>query len=324
MTECAIYRAGGREQVDGDISDALDAILLKDEDAFCWIDLHEPTEEEFKLASEELNLHPLAVEDALNSHQRPKLERYDKVVLVVIKALTYDEATQDVEDGEILVFVGRNYVVTVRHGDIDPLTAVRRRLEGDPGLLSFGSPVVLYGILDAVVDEYVEIADKVQEAVTGLEERVFVVGRGALAADIYALKREVLQMHNAVQPLLPVCNTLLAGGVVRLTPEAVPFFRDVADHATHVNAKIESLNELLPQVLSAYLAQVGMQQNDDARKITSWAAIMAVPTMVAGIYGMNFTHMPELNEMWGYPMALGFIVFSCVLLFVLFKRSRWL
>lgn len=324
MTECAIYRANGRELVDGDISDALDEALRKDDDAFCWIDLHEPTAEEFELAAKELELHPLAVEDALSAHQRPKLERYGRVVLVVLKALTYDPDTRDVESGEVLVFLGRNYVVTVRHGDIDPLGPVRRRIDGDPELLEFGSPVVLYGVLDAIVDEYVEIADQVQEAVTELEERVFLSLKGTLASEIYALKREVLQMHGAIQPLVPVMNAIVAGDTVRVTAGAMPFFRDVADHVMQVNAKVAATNELLPQVMSAYLAQVSVQQNDDGRRITAWAAIMAVPTMVAGVYGMNFTHMPELDSVWGYPSAMIFIALACAILFVLFKRSKWL
>ncbi|PSL00801.1 magnesium transporter [Murinocardiopsis flavida] len=324
MTECAIYRANGRELVDGDISDALDEALRKDDNAFCWIDLHEPTAEEFELAAKELELHPLAVEDALSPHQRPKLERYGKVVLVVLKALTYDPDTRDVESGEVLVFLGRNYVVTVRHGDIDPLGPVRHRLDGDPELLEFGAPVVLYGVLDAIVDEYVEIADQVQDAVTELEERVFLSLKGTLASEIYALKREVLQMHNAIQPLVPVMNAIVAGDTVRVTAGAMPFFRDVADHVMQVNGKVASINELLPQVMSAYLAQVSVQQNDDGRRITAWAAIMAVPTMVAGVYGMNFTHMPELKSVWGYPSAMIFIAGACIALFVGFKRSKWL
>lgn len=325
MTECAIYRADGRSLVDGDISDTLDEALLKDDNAFCWIDLHEPTEEEFELASKELDLHPLAVEDALaTAHQRPKLERYGKVVLVVLKALTYDPENRDVESGDVLVFLGRNYVVTVRHGDVDPFTPVRRRLEADLDLLEFGAPVVLYGVLDAVVDDYIEIADQVQDAVTELEERVFLGAKGKLAGEIYALKREVLQMHNAIQPLVPVSKAIVAGDTVRVTANAMPFFRDVADHVLQVDHKVEATNELLPQVMSAYLAQVSVQQNDDARRITAWAAIMAVPTMVAGVYGMNFAHMPELQSVWGYPLTMGFIAVACLVLFTMFKRSKWL
>ncbi|WP_017592376.1 magnesium/cobalt transporter CorA [Nocardiopsis potens] len=324
MMECAIYRADGRSAIEGDISDTLDEVLLADDNAFCWIDLHEPTEDEFRLASEELDLHPLAVEDALTAQQRPKLERYGRVVLVVLKSLAYDADSRDVSSGDVLVFLGRNYVVTVRHGDVDPLGALRRRLEADPDLMAFGAPVVLYGVLDAVVDDYVEIADQVQDAVTELEERVFLSAKDTLAGEIYELKREVLEMRNAVQPLLPVTNALVAGDTIRVTQESLPYFRDVADHAVQVSAKVEALNELLPQVLSAYLAQMSIMQNDDSRRISAWAAIMAVPTLIAGVYGMNFTHMPELKSELGYPMVLGLIGLVCTSLFLLFKRSKWL
>ncbi|WP_199493195.1 magnesium and cobalt transport protein CorA [Marinitenerispora sediminis] len=324
MTECAIYRGDDRIEVEGDISDALDAALSADEEAFCWIDLHEPTAEEFALASRELELHPLAVEDALSPHQRPKLERYGKAVLVVLKALTYDPGARDVRGGEIVVCLGRNYVVTVRHGDVDPVKTVRRRLEGDPELLRFGAPVVLYGVLDAIVDDYVDIVDAVQQDVTRMEERVFVERARSLAGDIYAFKREVMEIHNATQPMVPVTRALAAGDTVRVTTEARPYFRDVADHSTQVAARVEAVNELLAQVLSAYLAQVSVQQSEDGRRISAWAAIMAIPTMVAGVYGMNFEFMPELQTRWGYPSAMLFIVGACTLLYALFRRSRWL
>jgi magnesium transporter len=323
MTECAIYRADRREPVEGDISDSLDAALLQDDNAFCWIDLHEPTEAEFELATRELDLHPLAIEDALTPHQRPKLERYGKAVLVVLKALAYDTERRDVTSGEILVFLGRNYVITVRHGDVDPLTPVRRKFEADPEMRAFGASVVLYGVLDAVVDEYIEIADQVQDAITDLEEQVFLSG-GASPAEIYALKREVLEMHNAAQPLIPVVRTVASGDIVRLTPESAPFFRDVQDHAIQVSAKVAAMNELLPQVMSAYLAQVGVTQAEDSRKIAAWAAIIMAPTLIAGVYGMNFEYMPETDMAWAYPAVLCLMVTVCVVLYVVFRRTRWL
>ncbi|PRY02598.1 magnesium/cobalt transporter CorA [Allonocardiopsis opalescens] len=324
MTECAIYRARERIDVEGDISDTLDEALLSDDRAFCWIDLHEPTETEFDLASSELNLHPLAVEDAVEAHQRPKLERYGDVLLVVLKTLSYDRANTDVRTGELMLFIGRSYVITVRHGDVDPLGQVRRRLDKDPTLIDFGPSAVLYGVIDAVVDRYVDIVDEVHAAVTDLEERVFVSTRGPVAEDIYALKREVLEIHNAVDPLVPVVSSIVTGESVRVAPEALPFFRDVADHVMLVDSRVDSLNELLPQVLAAHLAQVGVQQNDDARRITAWAAIFAMPTMIAGIYGMNFDVMPELRWAFGYPMAIFAMVAVCTVLFVMFRRSRWL
>ncbi|MBV2365456.1 magnesium/cobalt transporter CorA [Streptomonospora nanhaiensis] len=324
IVDCAIYHSGGRVDVDGDISDALDAAVKSHDGSFCWIGLHEPTSEEFDLVAEELGLHPLAVEDAVTAHQRPKWERYGDIAFVVCKALVYDDAAKTMLTGEVMVFLGANFIVTVRHGEANPLKGLRRRLEADKEMLRYGPPVVLYGVLDAAVDAYVETADTFQGAVHDIEEEVLLSGKGQLAPQIYALKREGLRIHGAVDPLIPVLKAMSAGDAVRVNPEVLPFFRDVHDHAVQVEARVASLNELLPQVMAAYLAQVGVQQNNDMRRISAWAAIITAPTMIAGVYGMNFDYMPELRQSWGYPAVLLFMVTVCTTLFVLFRRNKWL
>ncbi|HEU5155555.1 MAG TPA: magnesium/cobalt transporter CorA [Streptosporangiaceae bacterium] len=322
IVDSAIYGNGQRETVTGDISDALDAARVRG-DCFIWIAMHEPTHEEFDLVKDELHLHPLAVEDAVKAHQRPKLERYDDSIFVVLKTVHYIEATSDIEVGEIMVFVGGDFVITVRHGERDPLGPVRRRLEAEPDLLARGPSSVLYGVCDLVVDTYGTVAHSVEVDIIALERRVFRPHRGAVTEDIYALKREVLAFRAAEDPLIPAVEEI-AKGKVKVCAATIDYFRDVLNHLLRVDAMVDSHNELLTNVLSAHLALVGAQQNEDMRKISAWAAIFAVPTMVAGIYGMNFEHMPELHWTFGYPFIFFAIAVACAYLFRRFKRSGWL
>ena len=323
IVDCAIYTDGRRETVDSDMSDALDKHRAAGDDSFLWIGLHAPTEQEFALVSEELGLHPLAIEDAVEAHQRPKLERYGDVMFLVLKTLTYYDATAQIETGEINVFVGHDFVITVRHGDHNPLSDVRRRVESDAGLLKHGPVAVVYAVCDAVVDVYEHIAEAIQADITELEAQVFSAERSNLVERIYSLKREVLEFHRAVGPLVPVARDLIGGRVH--VPDAVrPFFRDVADHAMRVNGSVESYSELVTSVLNAHLTQVGVRQNEDMRKISAWVAILAAPTMMAGIWGMNFDHMPELHWTYGYALAIGLMITVCGVLYWLFRRSGWL
>ncbi|MGI8331912.1 magnesium/cobalt transporter CorA [Actinomadura scrupuli] len=322
IVDCAIYRSGQRQTVDGDISDALDA-AREHGDCFLWIGLFEPTQEEFDLVREELKLHPLAVEDAVNAHQRPKLERYGDSVFIVLKTAHYIEATSDVEIGEIMLFVGADFVIVVRHGQGSPLAPVRRRLERDPELLAAGPSAVLYAVCDQVVDVYGLVAHEIEADIMELEKRVFSARRGDVTEDIYTLKREVLEFRTAEDPLIPVLQDIVKGRV-EVCSKTLEEFRDVLDHLLRVDQAVDATNELLTNVLNAHLALVGMQQNEDMRKISSWAAILAIPTMIAGIYGMNFTHMPELTSPWGYPAVMIVIAAACVLLYRRFKKSGWL
>jgi magnesium transporter len=320
--DSAIYRDGRRESITGDISDALDAARQRG-DCFIWIGLHEPTSEEFDLVKDELNLHPLAVEDAVKAHQRPKLERYDDSIFVVLKTVTYIEEGSDIEVGEIMLFVGHDFVITVRHGEGNPLGSVRRRLEADRELLATGPSAVLYGICDQVVDTYGIVAHSVEADIIALERRVFHPQRGEVTEDIYALKREVLEFRAAEDPLIPAIEDIVKGRVA-VCAGTVDYFRDVLDHLLRVDGMVDAHNELLTNVLNAHLSLVGAQQNEDMRKISAWAAVLAVPTMVAGIYGMNFDHMPELHWTLGYPLVLCVVAAMCVVLYRRFKKSGWL
>ena len=322
IMDCAIYRKGCRDDVDGDLSDALDAARQQG-DCFMWIGLHEPTAAEFDQVADELQLHALAIEDAVHAHQRPKLELYGDTLFVVVKTLRYMDETSDIEVGEIMLFVGKDFVITVRHGEGSPLKAVRRRLEADPDLLALGPSAVLYTVLDEIVDRYGTIAHEVETDIIELERRVFAPRRTTVTEDIYELKREVLEFRGAEDPLVPVLQDIVKGRV-SVDAATKEYFRDVLDHLLRVDEQVDSHNELLTNVLNAHLAQVGMQQNEDMRKISAWAAILAVPTMVTGVYGMNFDHMPEKHWVFAYPLVMGLVFGVCATLWAWFRRSGWL
>ncbi|MGW2160409.1 magnesium and cobalt transport protein CorA [Nonomuraea sp. NPDC001699] len=329
IVDKAIYCDGVRHTIHGDISDAFSDARTRG-DCFLWIGLHEPSQEEFDLITSEVKLHPLAVEDAIHAHQRPKLERYGDTLFVVLKTLLYVEDGSDIEVGEINLFVGADFVISVRHGQANPLTRVRRRIEGDPELLAAGPAGVLYAICDQIVDTYSEISHEVEHDLIVLERRVFSGEQADVTEDIYSLKREVLEFRAAQDPLIPVLEEIVKGRV-ELCNVARDQFRDVLDHLLRVDAAVDEHNELLTNALNAHLALVGreqsaaaMQQNADMRKISSWAALIAVPTMIAGVYGMNFDHMPELHWLLGYPLSLCVMVIAVIIVYRLLRRSGWL
>ncbi|WP_053654802.1 magnesium/cobalt transporter CorA [Streptomyces sp. MMG1121] len=330
IVDCAIYRHGHRTEGPEDLSDALDEARAAG--GFVWIGLYEPSEREFDLVTREFGLHPLAVEDALKAHQRPKLEVYDDSLFMVLKPVVYEPESDTVSAGEVMVFTGHCFVVTVRHGEGSPLAAVRHRLEEEPEMLDKGPTAVLYAIADATVDHYLEVATELQADLEELETEVFLPERGGsrhTASRIYTFKRQVLEFRRATGPLM-VPLTRLAGtgplgtGLPFVNDKARPFFRDVGDHLLRVNESVEALDRLVSDVLSAHLAQMSVRQNDDMRKISAWAAMAAVPTMIAGIYGMNFDHMPELHWLWSYPAVILLMAALEVLLYGLFKRRGWL
>ncbi len=326
IVDCAIYRNGRRTEGPEDFSDALEAARAAG-DAFLWVGMHEPTEKEFEHVRTEFGLHPLAVEDALTAHQRPKLEVYDDSLFVVLKPVLYDDHTDIVTTGELMLFIGDSFVVTVRHGEGAALAAVRRRLEHEPNVLKHGPTAVLYAVSDAVVDHYIDVAAELQADLEELEAEVFAPNASDTkntAARIYAFKRQVLEFRRATSPLLAPMDRLAFGTVPFVHEHAQPFFRDVADHLTKANEYVEGLDRLLSDALAAHLAQMGVRQNDDMRKISAWAAMAAVPTMVAGIYGMNFEHMPELTWGVGYPAVVLVMVGACFGLHRMFKRRGWL
>ncbi|MFB6817685.1 magnesium/cobalt transporter CorA [Streptomyces sp. NPDC056347] len=327
IVDSAIYRDGRRTDGPADLSDAL-AEARATGDAFLWIGLHEPTEKEFSLVSSEFGLHPLAVEDALSAHQRPKLEVYDDSLFAVIKPVVYEQSDDTVSTDELMAFVGDSFVVTVRHGEGAPLAAVRRRLESEPEVLKHGPTAVLYAISDAVVDHYIEVAGELQADLEELETEVFAPTGGgdtkSTASRIYTFKRQLLEFRRAAGPLSEPMARLASAEVPFVHEHSQPFFRDVSDHLTRATEYVEGLDRLLSDILSAHLAQVGVRQNDDMRKISAWAAMAAVPTMVAGIYGMNFDHMPELKWVWAYPAVIALMAVVVFALYRQFKRRGWL
>jgi len=326
IVDCAIYRDGRRTGSPEDISDALERARVA-ENSFIWVGMCEPTAEEFDLVATEFGLHPLAVEDAVTAHQRPKMEVYRETLFTVLKPLTYDDEKARISSSELMVFLGEAFVVTVRHGRTPIAGSVRGALEKDQKALRHGPVAVLHAICDAVVDDYLDIAQDLQVDLEELEEQVFAPSGGdsqRLAGVIYAFKRQVLEFRRATGPLTePMAR--LADGTVPFTGRHMrPFFRDVADHLSRANEAGDGLDRLLSDILTAHLTQVGVRQNDDMRKISAWAAMAAAPTMIAGIYGMNFDHMPELHQIWGYPAALGLMASVVTFLYLLFKRRGWL
>jgi magnesium transporter len=330
VVNCVAYEDGARVPVDGDLADAVKRVR-KSGTGFVWLGLHEPTSREFAGVAELFDLHPLAVEDAVEAHQRPKVEQYGEILFAVFKTVCYIEheeltATSEVVDtGEIMVFVGPDFVVTVRHGRHGSLGPLREELESDPAQLAKGPSAVLHAVADHVVDDYLSVIESVQLDIDQVETDVFAEnGARADPGRIYQLKRELLELKRAVVPLgRPLLD--LADRPVRVVdPEIQAYFRDVSDHLIRATEQIASFDELLNSILQAHLAQVTVAQNEDMRKITAWAAIVAVPTMVCGMYGMNFEHMPELGWKYGYPMVLGLISLACLALYRGFRRNGWL
>jgi magnesium transporter len=289
-----------------------------------WIGLVEPTEEEFDSVKREFDLHELAVEDAIKAHQRPKLEIYGDTIFVVLKTARYVDSEEVVEFGEILIFIGDDFIVTVRHGEATELHGVRLAAEQRPELLRRGPGAVLHAIVDRVVDDYVPAIRGLEDDIEEVENEVFSPSRQNPAERIYKLKREVLEFYRAAAPLVEPVARLAKGHYELIHPEVRTYFRDVNDHLIRVHEQLESFRDLLTSVLEANLAQVTVRQNEDVRKISAVVAIIAVPTMIAGIYGMNFEHMPELGWTFGYPLVVGVMVTICYGVFRFFRRVGWL
>jgi magnesium transporter len=291
---------------------------------FVWIGLYEPTEEEFDSLRREFALHPLAVEDAIHAHQRPKLEVYDEMVFLVLKTARYVDPTEVIELGEVLVFLGDDFLITVRHGEASSLTAVRERLDAEPRRLKHGPSSALHAILDQIVDDYQPAIEGLETDIDEVEEQLFSGERVNPAERIYRLQREVLGFRKATAPLVEPMDRLARGHYAQIHPEIRDYFRDVNDHLIRVREQLDAMRDLLAGSLQANLAQVAVRQNDDVRRISAWVAIIAVPTAIAGIYGMNFEHMPELKWEFGYPAAVLVMLVICAALYRYFKRVGWL
>jgi magnesium transporter len=311
-----------------------------DGQSFCWIGLLRPSEAEVQAVAKEFELHPLAVEDAINAHQRPKLERYGHTLFVVLRPAWYVDRVEVVELGEVHMFLGPDFVVALRHADEPDLGAVRERLEQEPDLLARGPFSVLYAVLDKVVDDYGPVLDGLQNDIDEIEVQVFDGDPGA-SRRIYQLSREVIEFQRAVEPLTDVLDSLreiLHDRAGEADLELRRMLRDVADHATRVVERTDAFRQLLTNILSVNAALVAQRQNDEmtrltqasyaqgeqVKRISSWAAILFAPTLIAGIYGMNFEHMPELKWTLGYPMAMGLMVLLGVVLYLIFRRRGWL
>lgn len=291
---------------------------------FCWIGLFEPTDLEFQTVRTEFDLHELAVEDAVSAHQRPKLERYDDTLFLVIKPAIYSDREELITLGEILLFIDERFVVAVRHGEAGRLVEVRKDLEAAPEQLIMGPGAVLLAIVDRVVDDYAKVLSEFEEDIQEVEVQVFSEGAHNPTRRIYRLIREILEFQHATSSLIDPLDRLTHGRYRAVSPDLREYFRNTHDHLTRVVRRVETLIDLLTTVLEANLTQVTVRQNGDMRKISAWVAIAAVPTMLAGVWGMNFQHMPELAAAWGYPLAIGLMAVSCLTLYRMFKKSGWL
>ncbi|WP_328878338.1 magnesium and cobalt transport protein CorA [Streptomyces sp. NBC_00299] len=337
VVQAVLYRDGVRVSAPATLAETYRE--LRDQSCgMAWIGLARPTETELLSLAAEFDLHPLAVEDAMEAHQRPKLERYGETLFVVLRAARYLDAPEEVDFGELHVFVGPDFVITVRHGAAPDLSAVRQRMEETPELLKLGPEAVLYAILDAVVDGYEPVVVGVQNDIDEIETEVF-RGDPEVSRRIYELSREMVEFQRATRPLVGMLHALMAGFSKYGTDEELQrYLRDVADHVTHTSERVDGFRQALTEILTVNttlvtqqqnaemraLAEAGFEQNEEIKKISSWAAILFAPTLVGTIYGMNFDHMPELHWVFGYPFAIALMGVVCTSLYVIFKRRDWL
>jgi len=339
IVHCLLYENGYRRPGDVPFAEALEtardasaraarhATLAPEHEvgtSFLWIDLDDPSEDDLAEVAEEFGLHPLAVEDAVHAHERPKLETYGEIVFVVLKTACYDDAAESVVFGDVMLFVGRDFMVSIRHRASTPITEVREELESRPDVLRVGPSAVLYAIADRIVDDYVDAAAGLAQDVDEVENDVFSSERRDRAERIYRLKREVLSFRRAVWPLAGPMDRLARGQVRGLDERTADYFRDVRDHLLRTGEQVDALNQLLDSALNANLAGVTLRQNEDMRKITAYAAILGWMTVIAGVYGMNFEYMPELRWLLGYPFALTVMVGGAAVIFAIFRRREWL
>ncbi|MFD5176977.1 magnesium and cobalt transport protein CorA [Nocardia sp. NPDC058379] len=327
IVDCGVYVAGRRLPGRFTPAAALAEVRRRCE-GFVWVGLFEPDTRQMGEIAQTFDLHSLAVEDAVKGNQRPKLERYDDTLVTVMRTVAYVEhdmatVSEIVQTGEIMVFTAPDFVVAVRHGEHSGLAEVRHRLEADPQRLARGSGAVLHAITDHVVDSYLEVAGSVEYDVEQIEEELFTPRSRLPIESIYQLKREIVELRRAVSPLAQPLQ-LLTRPETPLPKEIRRYLRDVADHHTGVAERISDLDESLTALVSAAVAKIAIQQSADMRRISAFVAILAVPTMIAGIYGMNFDYMPELKQTWGYPVVLATMVVICLALVVVFRRIRWL
>ncbi len=322
IIDCAIYDNGVRRPGNQPTVGARRA--ASQPGSFVWIGLYEPTTEEFDAVREEFDLHELAVEDAMKAHQRPKLEVYDDTIFVVLRSARYMDLKEEIEFGEILLFIGDDFAVVVRHGQASGLTEARQSLERDPDLLRLGPPAVLHRVMDRVIDDYVPVVDGLGKDIQEVEKEVFSTEWTNPAERIYFLKREVLEFQQAVASLIDPLNRLGRGFFEVIPDDMREYFRDISDHVLRLSDQVAAYRDLLTSVLEATLTQVSVRQNEDMRKISAWVAVAVVPTLIAGVFGMNFQRMPGVDANWGFPVVVGLMALVAGTLYGLFRRSDWL
>jgi magnesium transporter len=324
IVDRAIYRDGQRVAEPSDLTEMAKA--CRDGGGMAWIGLYRPTAEEFVEVSQEFDLHELAVEDAVNAHQRSKLERYGETIFCVLRPARYIDETETVEFGEVHVFAGPQFVITVRHGETPGLREVRHDLEARPDLLRRGPVAVLHAIMDRVVDEYAPVVAGVENDIDEIEDEVFDISTDA-SRRIYELTREVINFQRATKPLPGMIEQLMAA----VDDEERRYLRDVQDHALRVQEQADGFRQLLQNILNVNLtletkalSEVSNAQNEEVKKISAWAAILFAPTLVGTVYGMNFDTMPELHWALGYPLAIALMFMVSLTLYMVFKRRRWI
>lgn len=337
LIDNAIYEAGSRVESPASLGDTYAALDARPH-SMAWIGLYRPSTEELNSLAEQFGLHELAIEDAILAHQRPKIERYGTTLFVVLRAAQYLDDSEEVDFGELHLFIGSNFVITVRHSESPKLADVRARLESTPDLLARGTEAVLYAILDAVVDGYGPVVAGLANDIDEIETQVF-DGDPAVSRRIYKLSREVIDFQRAAQPLVAMLHSISRGfDKYEVAEDLQQYLRDVEDHVLHVEERIEEFRQLLRDILTVNGTLVAQRQNEEmrqvgeannrqaeeTRKISGWAAILFAPSLVGGIYGMNFGNMPELDWPLGYPFALGLMLAVSLTLYFVFKKRKWL
>lgn len=321
IINCAAYQAG-RRIADIELNKVHKALM--DPSQFVWIGLHEPSEEVLERVQEEFSLHDLAIEDAHMAHQRPKIELYGDTVFLVLRT-AHMTPQHHIEFGETHFFVGTNFIVSVRHGSSVAYTEVRARCENMPDLLAKGQGFVLYAIMDFIVDRYFPVVDDLEKELELIEFKIFKEKPNRQTTEqIYQLKRELLDVKRAVSPLVDICTRLMRFDIRNISADTHPYFRDIYDHVIRINEMVDNTRELLNTALEANFSLISILQNDTSKKFAGWAAIFAVPTMVAGFWGMNFQFLPETDWKYGFHMVITITISACALLYALFRRSGWL
>jgi magnesium transporter len=320
LVNCAAYQ-NGKKLADIPVSEI--HLFVNEPDCFVWVALKDPEPAELEQMQREFGLHELAVEDAQHGHQRPKIEEYGESLFIVLHMIELNGDELNV--GEAAIFVGKNYVLSVRRGAERGFADVRGVCEREPELLRHGSGYVLYALMDAVVDRYFPVLDSLETELDKIEEHIFTIPttRANIEA-LYDLRRKITTVRHAVEPLIEAAGRLYAGRVPQLVSGLQDYFRDVYDHLTRLNQSVDSLRDMTTTAISVNLSLITIQENEVTKRLASYAALVAVPTMIAGIYGMNFQHMPELNWVFGYPLAVATMVVIDLYLFYRFRKAKWL